>query len=150
FLLDDLEGDRPAHGHVDGLEDRAHAAFAEAVEQPIRADDKVPARTLAERVDLVRGEQAALDQLARQGHWVVPARLRKAGDLVQPPRFEQLEFAQIVDEGGDATGSHHCSSRGKSRGWQAEATILDARSVQPAWWASFRRPRVAAGLRESQ
>ena len=49
-----------------GLEDLPHAAFAEPLQECIRAEDKLMCLTLKNVVGLVGGDPAALEQLARQ------------------------------------------------------------------------------------
>ena len=63
FLADELEGDDPAELPVAGLEDLAHAALAQPLQQDVRAQEKILASPLEELVGLVGSEPASLDQL---------------------------------------------------------------------------------------
>ena len=63
---DDFQGDNALHQAMAGLEDLAHAPFAEPLQQEILTQDQGPAVAAQQLVGLVRRQPAALHQLSRQ------------------------------------------------------------------------------------
>ena len=113
LLADDLDGDDAAELPVAGLEDGAHAALAEALQQDVGAEQQARALALEELVGLVRRQPPPTDQLAGQG-----ARLGKGGlqpdGLVKPARLQQPAPAEGVHQTGGGVerhGNHPARSR---------------------------------------
>jgi hypothetical protein len=79
FVADELERDRAPQPVVAGLEDLAHAAGAEFVQNPVRSDAQLPGLALEELVGLIRGEPALEHELPGELARVGEALLGRAG-----------------------------------------------------------------------
>src|SRR5262249_56105192 len=89
LVADELQGDDATHMTVAGLEDGAHAALAEAVDENVGADEEFLRSPGNDLVDLVSGQPAALKDLPRQGARVGLLRFRQLGELLQLLRLEK-------------------------------------------------------------
>ena len=105
LLADELEGDDAAELPVAGLEDLAHAALAEPLQQDIGAEKKFLAAALEELVGLVGGQPVAADQLAGQGFGIGKARLQRR-QFVQLRRLQQPVLSQGVHQGHGRNDGH--------------------------------------------
>jgi hypothetical protein len=106
FGADELEGNQPAEVAVAGLEDLAHAALAQPLQQDVAAQDQLLPSALEEEVGLVRGQPVAPKQLAGESLRVWEVGLQGAGHFLLLGRLEEPELAQGVYEGSVGGGGH--------------------------------------------
>jgi hypothetical protein len=99
FLVQHFQSDDSSEFLVPGLEDPAHAAFAQAMANAVGAQQQFPAVALEELVDLVRGEPVAVKELTSQS-----ARIGElAGHAVrffQARGIEKLILPQCLQKAG--------------------------------------------------
>ena len=105
LLADDLQGARSGSSCAAGLENLAHAAFAQDFQQDVRPDDKVLARMLQQLTDLIlRQPVLALQILGNRGQvWIADREILHRNQL---RIVQQIGFAQLVDQGGERCDGH--------------------------------------------
>jgi hypothetical protein len=113
--VNELEGGELAELPVAGLEDGAHATFAQAVEEDIRPKQEVAAAILEQVIGLVGGEPATLQQLAGQRFRLGEAIQEGGGHLVELGGLQEAVPAQDIDQAGSGGKRHEGDSTSQGR-----------------------------------
>src|SRR5262249_28147898 len=107
IFLDDLQRNKALELPVAGLEDGAHAALAELVEQDVGAQQQPVTTAEKQFVNLIRRQPAALHQFRRD-------RLRLTGvrTVIELLRGEQTVLSQSVEKGFGRHADHDTAPPG--------------------------------------
>ena len=118
LLADDLDRHVFIEARVMGLEDAAHAPFAEQLVEDVRAEREVAAAALEDFLDLERGEPAAPAEFLGDALHIRLGRAHPRPQLLELAGLQQAAGPEVGVEGGRRFGgAAHRGITGDGRTW---------------------------------
>ena len=113
IVVNHLERHDAVHEAMPGLEDLAHAAFAQRRQQAVLAPHQLAMPSELKLLGLVRSEPTPLHQLPHQSPGVSSLGPKFVHQLVHLARCQELAIAEYLDDSGDGVQSRDDASQGK-------------------------------------